>query len=284
MTESGPTVGHLHQGVLDVLRGQVDGLGARLPRERQALRDAVDGNDALGAQHQTALDREHADRPAAPDRHSVLRTDVAVLGSLVGSGEDVTEKQDLLVGETLGHHDGADVGIGYSQVLGLTAGDAAGEVREAEQSGERIAEDLGLHRPVRVGALAAAPVTPLALPALATADGERHHDAVADLKLPVVAPDLDDLAHGLVPEDVAALHRGHEAAHKVKVRAADRAGGHLDDDVTTMLDLRVRHSLARDLASALPSKCLHFDDPAGKYHALNRGKNRSPPSAKHDDN
>lgn len=43
-------------------------------------------------------------------------------------------------------------------------------------------------------------------PALAAADGERHHDAVAGRELPVVTTDLDDLAHGLVAEDVAALY------------------------------------------------------------------------------
>jgi hypothetical protein len=36
---------------------------------------------------------------------------------------------------------------------------------------------------------------------------------------------LDDLAHELVAEDVAALHRRDEAVVEVQVRAADRRAG-----------------------------------------------------------
>ena len=71
-----------------------------------------------------------------------------------------------------------------------------------------------------------------------------HDDPVADLQLRVVAADLDHLAHGLVAEDVAVFHGGHEAAHQVKIRAADGAGRDLDDDVAPVLDLGIGNRLA----------------------------------------
>ena len=67
------------------------------------------------------------------------------------------------------------------------------------------------------------------------------------------APDLHDLAHELVAEDVAALHGGHEAVVEMQVGAADGAGGDLDDGVARMLDLRVGDRVAADVVLAVPT-------------------------------
>ena len=74
---------------------------------------------------QALLDGELPDRPAAPDRDGVARLDVAVLGRHVAGREDVGEEQDLLVGQSVGDLDRADVGERHADVLGLAAGVAA---------------------------------------------------------------------------------------------------------------------------------------------------------------
>ena len=79
------------------------------------------------------------------------------------------------------------------------------------------------------------------LPAVAAGDRERHDHAVADLQVLDLRADLDDLAHELVAEDVALLHRRDEAVVEVQVRAADRRRGDPDDRVARVQDLRVGH-------------------------------------------
>jgi hypothetical protein len=53
----------------------------------------------------------------------------------------------------------------------------------------------------------------------------------------------DYLAHVLVAEDVAALHGRVVSVEEVKVRAADRTRGDLDDRVARVADLRIRNRL-----------------------------------------
>ena len=68
---------------------------------------------------------------------------------------------------------------------------------------------------------------------------------------------LDHLAHELMPEDVAALHRRHQAIQQMKVRTADRAARHLDDDIATVLDFRVGDVIAANIVRAVPAERLH---------------------------
>ena len=180
-----------------------------------------------------------------------------MVGSHVGRGEDVGEKEHLLVRQILRHLQMGHVGIGDAQILRLPAREAAGDMRVAEEPGGGVAELLRLHLAVGVGALAEAPVAPLALPAGAAADGEGHHDPVADLQRRVLLADLDHLAHAFMAEHVALLHGRDITAHQVEVGAADGAGRHLDDGIAPVLDLRIGHGLAADGAAALPGECLH---------------------------
>ena len=55
---------------------------------------------------------------------------------------------------------------------------------------------------------------------------ERHDDALTLLQLMVWGPNLDDLAHELVAQHVARLHRRHQTVHQMKIGAADRAARH----------------------------------------------------------
>jgi hypothetical protein len=84
-----------------------------------------------------------------------------------------------------------------------------------------------------------------------------NHHAIADLKLVVFRSNLDDLAHGLMTEDVALFHRGHDAVEQVEVRTADRAGGDLDDGIASVLDLGIRYRVAPNVVLAVPGQRSH---------------------------
>jgi hypothetical protein len=81
--------------------------------------------------------------------------------------------------------------------------------------------------------------------AAAAGNRERHNDAVADFQLLVVLADFDDLA---------TVHVGHKTVVEMKIGAADRAsGGHFDDGIPTILDLRISEGFAaRSVLSASP--------------------------------
>ena len=68
---------------------------------------------------------------------------------------------------------------------------------------------------------------------------------------------LDDLAHVLMAEDVAALHRRLVAVEQMQVGATYRAGGNLDHRVARVLDLRIRDGVDADVALPVPAKCTH---------------------------
>ena len=127
----------------------------------------------------------------------------------------------------------------------------------AEEAGRRVAELRGRHRRVAIGALAHRIIAELALAALAAIDVEGNDDPVALPELGVSRARLDHLAHELVPEDVAALHRRHQAIHQMKVRTADRAARHLDDHIPSVLDFRVGDVIAANIVRAVPAERLH---------------------------
>ena len=126
----------------------------------------------------------------------------------------------------------------------------------------RVAEHLLGHPRVRVGVLAHGVQLVLAGPAVAAGDRERHDDAVADLQVADAPADLDDLAHELVAEDVALLHRRDVAVVEVQVRAADRRRGDLHDRVAVVEDLRVRDVLDLDRVAARPDVGPHRRPPS----------------------
>ena len=110
--------------------------------------------------------------------------------------------------------------IGHAQIFGLAAGIAAEQMRIAEQPGRA-------NGPTASAALAASGLersqpeieAALAEEAFAAGDGEGHDDAVADLELLVLGADLDDLAHGLVAEHVAAFHLRDDAVDRCAGRS-----------------------------------------------------------------
>src|SRR5690606_37903271 len=54
-------------------------------------------------------------------------------------------------------------------------------------------------------------------------------------RFPDLRSDLDDLPHVFMAHDVAGFHRRLVTVHQMEVRAADRAGGDLDDRVARIL-------------------------------------------------
>ena len=156
----------------------------------------------------------------------------------------------------VGHLQRADVGERHARVFGLAAGIAAVHVRVAEQARRGIAVELLRHPGIRVRVVAERPELLLAEVAAAARDGERHHDAIADLQSRVVLADLDDLAHELMAEHVALLHRRDVAVVDVQVGSADRRRRDLDDRVARIQDDRVGHGLDPDRLPCLPSRRL----------------------------
>jgi hypothetical protein len=144
-----------------------------------------------------------------------------------------------------------DVRHRHPEILGLSAGIAA------EHVAGRLAHSPGRHLGVRIGAVAARKQPFLAEPALSAANGEGHDHTVADLQVGDLGSKLDHLAHVLVAEDVAALHGRLVSVEQVKVRAADRTRGDLDDRVPRVVDLRIRNRVHPDVAFSVPAQRAH---------------------------
>jgi hypothetical protein len=163
----------------------------------------------------------------------------------------------LLVAHSLGNFSRPDVGVRHAQIFRLTAGIAAEQMRIAEQASRGMAPKflyLGL---VGVGPLAARVEAALAEKALAARDGERYDDAIASLESLDIRTDLDDLAHRLMTEHIAAFHLGHDAIEQMQVRSVDPACGHFYNGIARMLDRRIRHAFAPDVAFAMPRQRFH---------------------------
>src|SRR5690606_29175301 len=133
---------------------------------------------------------------------------------------------------------------------GLPAGHLPVELRVTEQRGTAavLAHLRGLA--LRLQA-------PAAHEAVAARDVEGNDHAVADGEQCHVRPDLDDLAHRLVPEDVPAIEERTQQLVQVQVRAADRGRGDADDRITGLLDHRVLDLVDPDVALSLPGECFH---------------------------
>ena len=58
-------------------------------------------------------------------------------------------------------------------------------------------------------------------------------------------------------QDVALFHRGHDAIEQMQVRAADGAGGDLDDGVAPVLDLGIRYRVTPNVVLAVPGQRSH---------------------------
>lgn len=254
-----PATGEVEQGRAYVGVLEVDGVVALGGGHVEPVGLLVDRDDLLRAQDPGAVHGELADRTRAPDGDDVTVLDVAHLGAHVPGRQDVGEEQHLFVGEVRLDLQGVGVGQHHAGVLGLAAGEAAGEVGVAVDPGGGMAEHLLRDAGVGVGVLAARVQLRATGPAGAAGDGEGHDDPVADAQCAVAdaGADLDDLAHELVAHDVVLLHGGDVAVEQMEVGAADRRRGDLHDGVATVEDRRVRYLLHLDRVASRPAVRLH---------------------------
>jgi hypothetical protein len=245
------SAGHRPDGVADagaVERGEVDDVDALLSDAAQPVLDEVDADDAV-AELPADPAGEVADRSEAEHDERPALGDLGVGDPLPGGRQDVGQVGEAVVRGAVGQRDVRELRLGDAQVLGLTAGHRPVQLAEPEQRG---AAALRAH----LRRLALGVELPLAHPAVPAGDLERDADPVADAQVAAVRPDLLDDPHGLVPEHVAPVHERGERLVQVQVGAADVGRGHLDDGVSRLHDLRVRHLVHRDAALALPRDCL----------------------------
>ncbi len=257
--------GDLLQGLQDLLLAAVEHLHPAVQRlgQGEPLGHVVDGDHPRRAHHQGRVDGEQADRAAAPDRHGILRLDVAEGGGLPASRQDVRQENVPLVGPRLGDLDHRTGGEWHAHVLGLAARVSAGDMRIAEQARGGVAEEgLGQVR-IAIGGLADGEVAFPALLAFAADHLERHDHPVADLEAlgPGFRARLHDFPHGFVAHDVAGAHGRHHSVHQVQVRATDARRGDPDDRVLRVFDDGIGDGLAAEVLLALPADRLHLGAP-----------------------
>src|ERR1700761_9246346 len=136
-------------------------------------------------------------------------------------------------------------------------------MRIAEQASRRMTPERFRAFPARarIAALAARKQAFLTEEAFAAGNGKGYHNPIADFKVANLGTKLDDLTHRFVAHYIAALHARHEAVIEVEVGTADSAGGHLDDGIARMLDLRVCDRITAYVTFTVPTERLHYSAP-----------------------
>src|SRR5215831_5963423 len=254
--------------LVDVAILEVDRLraAARLGHA-EALGHPIHRDHASRPQHPRALDAELAHGTTSPDGYGVARFDVRVLRGLVARGKDVGEEENLLVTQLVRDLERTHVRERHAEVFRLASREATQHVRVAEQSRRGVTEGLARHLGVRVRHVAEGEAPLAARQTVTAGHREGHHHAIAGAKLRHVAPDLDDLAHRLMADDVALFHVRHEAAEEVEIGPADRGGGDAHDGVARITNARVRHRVEPDVLNAVPAEGSHGNllyEPAAK--------------------
>jgi hypothetical protein len=176
----------------------------------------------------------------------------------VAGREDIGQEDDFLVFQAIRNLERAHIGERHARVLGLPAGVPAEQLRVSEQPAGREAHDLLDHAGVRIGVIAQRPEIALAEEAVAARDRERNDHAITDRQVLHLRPQLDDLAHELMAEDVAGLERRDVTAVQVQIRSADAGGGDFDDGVTRVEDLGLGHVLHPHVFCAAPGQGFHW--------------------------
>lgn len=97
----------------------VDGYGAKLSRPLQPLGNPINSVDCGGPEELSGQLSEKAHWPATKNCHYIPCLDLAVLGGHVAGREDVSQKDDLLVSQSLGDLLESGVCQWHADVLGL---------------------------------------------------------------------------------------------------------------------------------------------------------------------
>ena len=199
----------------------------------------IDGHDLARREQVRPHDGGESDRSRADHGDGVARLDLTVEHAhLVGRREDVSQHQDVLVRHPGGDEVGRRVGEGHPHELRLGSVD-------------QVAEDPP-------AASQALPVA--AFPAETTESTSRdagNQDTLTNFARLHARADLDDGADGLVSEDPARRRLRHVALQDVQIRATDRRGVDLHDDIAVVLDRGIGHLGPALLARSLVHKCFH---------------------------
>jgi len=140
--------------------------------------------------------------------------------------------------------------MGNAQILCLPAGHRAVQLGKSEEAGTAV---VG----VDLGSLTLGLQAALAHPAVAAGDVEGDDHPVSGHEVRYFGAHFLDDAHGFVAQHVAGLHVRPEHFIEMKIGAADRGRGDLDDGVGRFLQNRVRDPLYADRPFSLPGECLH---------------------------
>src|SRR5471030_1333295 len=127
-----------------------------------------------------------------------------------------------------------------------------------KKPGSRVAEDFVSLLLIAIAPLAHGKVAALALVALTAEYREGNDDPIPYPEHFVIVTYLDYFSHEFVAHDVTTFHSRHEAIKQMQVRAANRAGRHLDDCVAPFLYGGIRNRVATDIMLAMPAKRSHF--------------------------
>ena len=219
-------------------------------RARQALGHEIEADHRAGAEMLGDPRGHLADRSQPDDRDAAAVGDLRVLHGLPGGGQDVGQEEEAVVGRPFGDLDGAVMGLGHAQELGLPTGHLPVELGVAEEAGPHALVAVLRRLALRLQAV-------LAHEAMSARDVERHDDAIADRE--IVDPRADGLddAHRLVAEHVTGVEKRPHHLVEVQVRAAQAGRGDADDRVGRLLDGRVGDVVDADVAPAMPGQCLH---------------------------
>jgi hypothetical protein len=80
----------------------------------------------------------------------------------------------------------------------------------------------------------------LAKPTVSAADSERNNDSITLLQVSNFGADLLDDPHRFVAQNIAFLHRRHEAIEEMEIRSANGSGRNANDHVSRILNRRIR--------------------------------------------
>jgi hypothetical protein len=102
----------------------------------------INGDHASRARDLAPFARKQPDRTQTPDGDAVALFDIRTNGAVVGGRDDVTKIQCFLVRDGVRDLEKVDVAESRPDIFGLPSGEAAREMRAAEQASKGLAVEV----------------------------------------------------------------------------------------------------------------------------------------------
>ena len=182
----------------------------------QPLLGKVEGDDLSRAEQPGGLHGAHPHRACADHRHAVPGRNLGQLRAPVAAGEDVAQKERVLIRNAVGDFGQAPVGKGDPDIFSLAAVDAAAQLPAA--------------------IFAVVDKSLLAEPALAAEGNAVGGNPVARTQVGKRTASFDNLPHKFVPQHDALFCARHRTVFDVQVAGADGRAGHPDNGVAGLLE------------------------------------------------